>query len=745
MIGRKEELLSVMANGKKNKVWNIDELKKELKINGNISQDLNRLDTLKYIARVGWGEYVISQDGLDTIHGKELKEMDEDKKNALWNENDPKSVASKLFCFLTTQKTKEISTALLNETPVFVDYNELVEYDSRMADLIDSDFEDFKNNASKVFYETLSEKNENRYRETIPFVITSIPGINLPIRNIRAIHNNKYISVVGRIRGASNVKQVHSYIGYDCQECGNRVYIEMVDGTIDPPPFCYKCKSRRSFEPKIEKTIDIQTIKIEEDIEEIEGSVVTQNIEAVLLDYLVDKDFQKTIIPGSKVRVSGMLCNSKKKNRRGQTEAELHQYIKANEVVLLDDALLGEITDKDLEDITALSKKKDIHGMIARSISPSIHGHDDIKKGIALALFGGVAKTMPTRTTRKDIHILLVGDPGTGKSVILKELTKIMPRSAYCVAVSSSGVGLTASAIQSKSGEWSIEAGAIPMCTNGVVCIDELDKTPPEELHYLNESMEQQTISVNKAGIQATLSAKTTVIAAANPKLGRFDSYDDPLSQVHIDATLMSRFDLIFIVKDIYDRKKEEAELDKILSVHTKDEKAIAPDIPAELLKKYITHARRTCNPRFGSESGEKCKKFYIKLREQFKDNKKVSMGKRQFEAIIRLSEASAKMRFSETVQPKDVDAAIKIVTDFVGNFGFDIDYLETKATSSKREKYNKIIEIIKTYCEENKSSKGCTEDHINERMECICSEELDKLKSDGCLFMPVSGRWRAV
>jgi len=426
--------------------------------------------------------------------------------------------------------------------------------------------------------------------------------------------------------------------------------------------------------------IDQQTLKIQEAPELIPTGEMPRSFMMMCDRYLVDR-----VTPGNRVKVVGVLSilNKSSNNTNANKQVKTHvqqSYIRVvgiqSEVnrdgVNTTGFALPNISNEDEERILNLSKDPMVFEKISRSIASAIYGHADIKKAIACLLFGGSPKRLPDgMRLRGDINVLLLGDPSTAKSQFLKFVERVAPISVYTSGKGSSAAGLTASVLKDASGEFQLEGGAMVLADGGVVCIDEFDKMRPQDRVAIHEAMEQQTISIAKAGITTTLNTRTSVLAAANPVFGRYDDLKHAAEQIEFQSSILSRFDCIFIVRDIREENADKQIASHIVNLHTFGRSQFSDDSNADVsledLRKYITYAKMKVFPRITEEAGHLLQDLYVSDRKLSKEQKisKKSTGipitVRQLEAIIRLSEAIARIHLQSVVKTQHVEEAHRL------------------------------------------------------------------------------------
>ena len=596
------------------------------------------------------------------------------------------------------------------------------------------------------------------------------------VRDLRSDHINSLVSIEGTVRKITDVRPRIIVAAFECARCGNIQYLPQEGvGRFLEPSYCACNEEKKGVFRLMFKESnfeDYQRVKIQESPEDLRGGEQPQT-----LDINMNNDLAGIVTPGERLVVNGILRSIQKINRDGKT-IYFDIYLDCMSIELEEqefDEL--EITPEDEEAIMKLSKDPRILNKMIGSIAPSIYGYEEVKQAVALQLFSGVVKNLPDGTRiRGDIHILLVGDPGIAKSQILRYVVNLAPRGVYASGKSASSAGLTAAAVKDDfDGSWTLEAGALVLADKGIAAIDEMDKMKTEDRSSLHEAMESQTISVAKAGILATLKCRCSLLGAANPKLGRFDPFDNIAEQINMPPSLMSRFDLIFILQDKPEEKRDKniaghilkshyaGELNEhqkhVLSSQVTDESikeamsSIRPEIEATLLRKYIAYAKRRVFPIMTDEAKERIIKFYLELRKQGEgDNAPIAVTARQLEGLVRLSEASAKMRLSDKVTPEDVEKTISITMSSLKQVGMDnetgkldIDILTVGVGRSQRERIKDLKNIIMDLSAEY-GSGGVPADKILEKaMEHGLTKEkvekeIKKLKEIGEIFEPKVG-----
>jgi len=578
------------------------------------------------------------------------------------------------------------------------------------------------------------------------------------IRDIRSIHIDKLITIIGLVRQTSDVRPQISSARFECPACGANLTLLQVDTRFKEPNRC-TCGRVGKFRLLSKELIDVQRLVVEEIPELLEGGEQPKRFSVFLKEDMVEPKLEKKTTPGSKVRVNGVVKEVPVFLKTGAQSTRYDLVMEANYIEPIE-ITFGDIdlSKKDEKIIKNLAKDPQIYQKLVHSIAPSIYGHDNVKEALILQMVGGVSKTKEDGTkTRGDIHVLLVGDPGSGKSVLLTSISKIVPKGRLVSGKGATASGLTATVVKDEFLRgWALEAGALVLANGGTAIIDEFDKMSQEDRSALHEAMEQQRISIAKANIHAVLKAETSILAAANPKFGRFDPTDTIASQIDLPPTLISRFDLIFPIRDVPNREADEKIASHILKLQKEPDSVKAVISPATL-RKYVAYVKQQIAPKLTDEALTEIKNFYLKLRNTGTSGEAIptiSISARQLEALVRLSEGSAKIRCAEKVEKEDAQKAISILLHCLEAVGMDyktgkidIDKIVTGIPSSQRNQIFIIKEIIDNLSGEGKEGKRTVsfEDVLNRAEEKgvprhAIEEIIDKMKRSGDIFEPKRG-----
>ena len=530
---------------------------------------------------------------------------------------------------------------------------------------------------------------------------------------------------------------------FECQRCGELNHIPQPEDirSVKEPYLCEHCEKKGPFRLNQEESSyeRVQVIHIIDDISEV-SEAMPGVAEVVLRD-----DLPRIIPPGSRVKVCGIVRGTTSKKSR-----ERRPFLEALYIERLDsDPSEEEMEPEDLRKIRELAKDPQVVDRLIASIAPHIYGLRPVKEAILYQLFSSPSIKSRGRRIRGEIHILIVGEPSVGKSDTARWVhqNRLLPRSVYVDCENATGAGLTVAAVKDETtGAWSIEAGAVVLADRGLLFLDEFDKLSTEHRKALHTPMEAGVVDVAKAGVKGTFPARCSVLACANPKYGRFDEYRPLSEQINLPPTILSRFDLIFLVRDNLSITREVAR-------HVLGEEGQEPHdgdvIPPELLRKYIAYARKNVNPVLSEEAKRIIEEFYVEARERAMsaEDMPIPLTVRQLRAAMRLAKARARARLSNTATADDAMAAVALIKESLSQVGldletgrFDIDKIYVGVTKSQRDRIATILNIIReleeTYGTAKKSEilelaekQGINRDWT---LECI-----EKLKRQGDIFEP--------
>ena len=506
----------------------------------------------------------------------------------------------------------------------------------------------------------------------------------LSIKELGSTKLRKFLCFEGVVRRVYSTKPIITLAVFRCG-CGRYTEIRQPERDLISPVEVCQC-GRKSTSQKLVpercETVDSQVLVIQEAPDRVVGSEMPESIVVNLRD-----DLCKQIAAGNRVTVTGVMSSYQVK----PIDKVLNVEFEASFVEILDQEFMDiEITPQEECEILSMAEDPEVWDKIIASVAPSVFGNEEVKEGIALQLFGGVSGYNGDGSwNRGDIHELLIGDPGIAKSKILKIVSSLCPR---CVRISGSGssaAGLTAAAVTDGSGGWILDAGAAVVADMGFLIADEADKMNKDDRSALHSAMEDQEIPINKAGINTVLKSRCSMLFAANPVSGRFDDYEDLSAQFNLPPTLLSRFDLIFVCRDVPNKEEDELLAEFILNGRAENN----PPYPPELLRKYISYARQNFKPELSVDAKKEIKKFYGELRAMGGEGKAMPITPRQLEGVIRLTRARAKARLSPVAEASDARVAIRVQKDCLRHVAYDpdegiydIDRVCSTASKAKRD-----------------------------------------------------------
>jgi replicative DNA helicase Mcm len=563
---------------------------------------------------------------------------------------------------------------------LIVDYIDLDSYNPLLAKEIthkpDEYFEAFNEAVLSVLRE-IHPDYEQEIREKIRVRIGNYT-VQKGLREINADLINKLVSISGMVVRSSEVKPLAKKVAYKCTNCNTVTEAQLKGLVMKKPLKCHACSEKElEMDPESSVFIDFQMVRLQELPEDLPAGQLPHYIEVTVMSDLVDQ-----CRPGDRIILTGII-RIEQEQLAPQAKTSLFRLrMEGNNIEYLGGRAGSKdtrsverimISTEDERQIRIIASKPDAYEKLIASFAPHIYGHEPIKEAILLLIVGSVTKRLEDGSTRRgDINVLLVGDPGTAKSEMLKFTAKIAPRGLYTSGRGSTAAGLTAAVIRDKSGIMMLEAGAVVLGDQGIVCIDEFDKIKPEDRSALHEVMEQQTCSVAKGGIVATLNARTSILSAANPIYGKYDPYKNITENVNLPVPLLTRFDLIFIVRDSPDKEKDNLVASHILEIHRDTEKAARPAIDIDLFSKYLSYAKQI-EPALTPEAIDIVRSYYMDMR-RIESEGMITVTPRQLEGLIRLASARARLLLKDVVDAEDARRAIYLVDQMMRTAGVDVN-----------------------------------------------------------------------
>lgn len=668
---------------------------------------------------------------------------------------------------------------------ITVSYREITRYDPEMAEYLLARPKQAVYAAEQAMVDLLpaSRKAPIRFRVA---GIANLDSLSSPaVGQIRPPHLGKLLAVRGTVRKVTAVLPKIREAVWQCVRCGAAIEVSVDGQELNEPLECYEdqggCKRpgrstkfilltnaaalREPFdEPREGRTLrfsemtDFQLIEIQEPTDHLRGGEEPQRLRIYL-----EEDLTGLVLPGETITVNGTL----REKQGGRQSAVFEYHMEALSIER------DERGGKDVElspahenEARELAATPNLVERLVASIAPALYGLEVEKKALLLQLFGGVTKQLPDGTRiRGDIHGILCGDPGLAKSQLLRYMAMLAPRAMYGSGKSASAAGLTAALVHEDDGigsqRWALEAGLLVLADLGLACVDEFDKMNEKDRDAMHQALEQQVVTVNKAGVNASLMARCAVLAAANPRLGRFDRYEsNKLDDVDLPPPILSRFDFVILVFDKQNKDRDRDMAIHVTGAHRYGEilaaggapppaaARYAPPIPVDKLRRYIAFARRSCNPVLTGEAERAIQTYYVDLRARGAQEGAVPATPRQLDGYVRLAEAAARMELSPTVEVHHVELAEQLLETFLrritGADGpLDIDAVTVGTTTKQREIQRTITDEIAKVpggLTDNELEQACLSYGITENK---TRENVEKMSRNGQIYKPPDGRWR--
>ena len=623
--------------------------------------------------------------------------------------------------------------------------------------------------ANEVFQQLYPEAQLPHQINVRPYNVVKTTSL----RSLNPEDINHLVTLSGMVTRCSNLIPEMTEAFFECSVCHATAAVEVDRGRIVEPSVCGQCSTNYSFRLIHNRSvfIDKQQIKLQESPDDMPAGQTPYTVLLYACADLVD-----AVQPGDRVTVTGIFratpvrMNPRQRSVKAvyKTHVDVVHFRKVDSKRLHDEGKEFNFTPERIDLLKALSRKADIYERLAHSLAPSIYSYEDMKKGVLLQLFGGTKKDITNnqnakwRHFRAEINILLCGDPGTSKSQLLKFVHNMVPRGQYTSGKGSSAVGLTAYITKdADTNQMVLQTGALVLSDGGICCIDEFDKMSDSTRSVLHEVMEQQTLSIAKAGIVCQLNARTSILAAANPVESQWNKNKTIIENIQLQHTLLSRFDLIFLLLDPQDENYDRRLARHLVSLYYRTEDDVDEDIiPIDILKDYIAYARNFVHPKLSEEAGHSLIQSYVEMRKLGAGGGHITAYPRQLESLIRLAEAHAKLRLSSIVQLIDVDEAIRLhreaikqsATDPVSG-KIDLSILTTGVSSTHRRRRAEAAAALKKILSEKRCESSQDQPQfstqpiytaLREKSEVMVSREmfedaLKDLQDEGFLILYAS------
>lgn len=642
--------------------------------------------------------------------------------------------------------------SLNKEKPFVIDFSHLFSFDPDLAQSL----EEKSGSIIKAFTDVV--KSKLRLRGTIGYH-AGIRFFNFPqttlLRTIHYDHIGKLLQVEGIVVKANLTEQRMTETTFFCLECGDEVEKKQTGQfTIYPKtsecPFKGCTTSGFGINAKKTKFVKHQKISIQELPDKVPSGRLPRTFKLILEENLTD-----VAKPGERIEAIGIIEARQSKKHDPNPTMSLRMkvnHIEKNEDINQD----VNLTESDIAALTEKAKDRDHLKNVAQSIAPRLHGLAVEKQALSLQQCEGNTLVIQGEHVRGQMHILLAGDPGQGKSELMNFMASVHPRGIKVTGKGATAAGLTAAVVKDEeTGEWTLMAGAMVLADKGLVCADEFEKMRNEDRSAMHPAMAQQKIPINKAGINVELNTRCSVLAACNPKLGQWNDHATLTGNIKLPIPLISRFDLIFVMKNDRTIMEEMARVDHVLEIRSNPE-GIDPPFNHEELRKLFAYAR-TLKPKLTTSVMAELRKFYEEMAKAAMVANDIMITLRQLEGLIRLTEASAKLHLREATTIQDARNAIRILNESLLQSGIDpatgnvdIGMLTTGIPKSVREKLIRLVKVVRELTEASILGDFVSGDILTSWLEDkwnIDKDEIAKLlrvaQDEGVIFQPKVGQWR--
>ena len=649
--------------------------------------------------------------------------------------------------------TDQLSIIQVNyDACVVIPWSELYNYDVDLACKLLDEPEQILlklNNEVKIKADFLGVVGYNKSVQ-----ISNIPDSHTyKIRQVNHSQIGKLISVSGIVIQRSEVQQKITNISYLCTKCNTEIKVPQIGQFILPSPKCdnKECTGTMLINPDNSEYIRSQRITVQENYDDVPSGLIPQSFTAELNEELCDIESAK---PGMRVTLIGVLCGEQRK--KNDPDPVIKLYLQVNHIEDLEDNDIHiQLTDEDKKRFSEEAKRGDYTQRLIQSFAPQLYQLETEKHALLLQQCEGNSKTFYGVNIRGQIHILLCGDPGEGKSQMLSSAKNLHPRGVEATGKGGTAAGLTAAVIQDRdSKSWGLHAGAMVLADRGILCADELDKMNDNDRSAMHPAMEKQCIPINKAGINATLNTRCSVLAACNPKNGSWNEYIRLQDNINMPLPLIDRFGLIFILRNQRTINEEMERVKYISMLHN----GTLPEPPYSLdvLRKMLAYAR-TFTPLLTDEAQSELEGYYRKMSILSKRVNGIPLSMRTYEDLMRLTIASAKLRFNTETSIRDAKTAINIMNDSLEQYSVDpetgvIDpaMLTTGVPKSLRDRLSRLVTLVDDLSKSSITGDMVSSDELASNLRKNWKMDDDKIgkllslaERDARLYKPRPGFWK--
>jgi len=638
--------------------------------------------------------------------------------------------------FFESYKTKLLQAIRKDENFIIINFTDVTKFSPKLAEGLLDNPEDFIEFAKRGIYNCLELEEK---KGLIPRFVNLPNTSAVRINNLRSKHLRKFSAVEGMVRQLTPVQPSAVKSRFECPSCGNVINIIESSNEIREPRQC-GCGRKGKLRLLEREFQDMQGILLDEIFEELKAGEQPRKVKVIINKDLTAEENQFRILPGKKIKINGILKERSVPAKDGKILNKFDLYIEANSIESAEEKQEINLSEKDIKEIHKLGENPKIRDVLIDTFAPNVFSLREVKQGMIYSIIGGCINEEDK--TRKDIHVLLAGEPGMAKSKLILEAKEWVPKARYTTGKGTSAAGLGAAVVKDELiGGWTLEAGAAVLANKGVLFVDEFDKMNDDDRGGFHEVMEQQTISINKANIQATLQAETTIIAACNPKHSKFNETEENFSkQLDMPSSLLNRFDLISKFVDVPNEENDR----KLIKHMLNSMEEVKGELNKDIFKKYLYYARHNTNPSWTDKAKKLVENWYAKARSNYNANA-LPLNARQARTLFRLSESDAKLHLVEKIEISHVESAIEILEYSLKQLGCINEHGDISMDNLASDISNKERKVLKEIKEEHDTISIDELENILKIDKVELWKIIDKLKRLGDIFEVTPGTVKAI